>query len=124
MWPGSPYPLGPVFDGGGTNFSIFAEVAERIELCLIDADGVETRGVMPERNGLIWHGYLPRIGPGQRYGYRIHGPHDPARGLRCNSAKLLLNPYAKAIEGDVFGLGESFAPARTSRTELCTGWMP
>jgi glycogen operon protein len=101
MWPGSPYPLGAVFDGGGTNFSIFSEVAERIELCLFDDDGVETREVMPERNGLIWHGYLPRIGPGQRYGYRVHGPYDPSRGLRCNPAKLLLDPYAKAMEGAI-----------------------
>ncbi|HTK60912.1 MAG TPA: glycogen debranching protein GlgX, partial [Pseudonocardia sp.] len=101
MWPGSPYPLGAVFDGGGTNFAIFSEVAERIELCLFDEDGIETREVMPERNGLIWHGYLPRIGPGQSYGYRVYGPHDPSRGLRCNPSKLLLDPYAKAIEGDI-----------------------
>jgi len=101
MWPGSPYPLGAVFDGGGTNFSIFSEVAERIELRLFDGDGVETRVALPERNGLIWHGYLPRVGPGQRYGYRVYGPYDPHRGLRCNPSKLLLDPYAKAIEGDI-----------------------
>ena len=101
MWPGSSYPLGAVFDGGGTNFSIFSEEAERIELCLFDASGRETRLDMPERNGLIWHGYLPRVEPGQRYGYRVHGPYEPTRGLRYNPSKLLLDPYAKAIEGTV-----------------------
>jgi glycogen operon protein len=100
MWPGSPYPLGAVFDGGGTNFSIFSEVADRIELCLFDDDGSETRVTLPERNGMIWHGYLPRVSPGQRYGYRVHGPFDPERGLRCDPSKLLLDPYAKAIDGD------------------------
>ena len=99
MWPGSPYPLGAVFDGGGTNFAMFSEVAERVELCLLDDAGAETRVDLPERNGLIWHGFLPRIGPGQRYGFRVHGPYDPAAGLRCNPSKLLLDPYAKAIDG-------------------------
>jgi glycogen operon protein len=101
MWPGSPYPLGAAFDGGGTNFAIFSEVAQRIELCLFDDAGTETRVDLPERNGLIWHGYLPQIGPGQRYGYRVRGPYDPAAGVRCNPAKLLLDPYANAIEGHI-----------------------
>ncbi len=101
IWPGSPYPLGSSFDGGGTNFAIFSEVADRIELCLFDDDGTETRHLLPERNGLVWHGYIPRIWPGQRYGYRVHGPHDPAAGLRCNPAKLLLDPYAKAVDGRI-----------------------
>ncbi|WP_181781354.1 glycogen debranching protein GlgX [Pseudonocardia pini] len=100
IWPGSPYPLGSTFDGGGTNFAIFSEVAERIELCLISDDGTEERINLPERNGLIWHGYLPRVGPGQRYAYRVHGPYDPGQGLRCNPRKLLLDPYAKAIDGE------------------------
>jgi isoamylase len=99
IWPGSPYPLGATFDGGGTNFAIFSEVAERIELCLIDDEGTETRVDLPERNGLVWHGYVPRIWPGQRYGYRVHGRFDPEAGLRCNPSKLLLDPYAKAIDG-------------------------
>ena len=101
IWPGSPYPLGASFDGGGTNFALFSEVADRIELCLIDGGGTETRVDLPERNGLVWHGYLPRVGPGQRYGYRVHGPYDPAAGLRCNPAKLLLDPYAKAVDGHI-----------------------
>ena len=106
IWPGSPYPLGAVFDGGGTNFALFSEVADRIELCLFDdtgpgKSGKETRVDLPERNGLVWHGYLPRVGPGQRYGYRVHGPYDPMAGLRCNPAKLLLDPYAKAIDGRI-----------------------
>jgi isoamylase len=99
IWPGNPYPLGATYDGGGTNFALFSEVAERVELCLFDEDGTETRIDLPEREALVWHGYLPRIVPGQRYGYRVHGPYDPSAGLRCNPSKLLLDPYAKAIDG-------------------------
>ncbi len=101
IWLGSPYPLGATYDGVGTNFSIFSEVAQRIELCLFDDAGGETRLVLPERDGLVWHGYLPQVGPGQRYGYRVHGRYDPAAGLRCNPHKLLLDPYAKAIDGRI-----------------------
>jgi isoamylase len=100
-WPGRPYPLGATYDGTGTNFSLFSEIAEGVELCLFDADGAETRVTMPEVTGMIWHAYLPDVGPGQRYGYRVHGPYDPANGLRCNPAKLLLDPYAKAVDGDL-----------------------
>ena len=99
VWPGQPFPLGATYDGTGTNFALYSEVAEKVELCLLDAERGETRIVLPEREGMIWHGYLPRIGPGQRYGYRVHGPYDPAAGLRCNPAKLLLDPYAKAFDG-------------------------
>ncbi|SHK73144.1 glycogen operon protein [Pseudonocardia thermophila] len=109
IWPGSQHPLGATFDGGGTNFAIFSEVAERIELCLFDEDGTESRVDLPERNGLVWHGYLPRVGPGQHYGYRVHGPYDPAAGLRCNPAKLLLDPYARAIDGSITWGEELFA---------------
>jgi glycogen operon protein len=101
IWPGEPYPLGATFDGTGTNFSLFSEVAERVELCLFDEQGKETRVDLVEVDGFRWHGYLPHIQPGQRYGYRVHGPWAPDKGQRCNPAKLLLDPYAKAIEGDV-----------------------
>jgi len=101
VWPGRPFPLGPVWDGRGTNFSLFSEHAERVELCLFDEHGEETRHPLTERTALNWHGYLPGVGPGQRYGYRVHGPYDPRRGHRFNPAKLLIDPYAKAIEGAV-----------------------
>ncbi len=101
IWPGTSYPLGATYDGVGTNFALFSEVAERVELCLFAEDGTETRFGLPEVDGFVWHGYLPGTGPGQRYGYRVHGPYDPAAGQRCNPAKLLLDPYAKAIEGSV-----------------------
>jgi isoamylase len=100
-WPGAPYPLGATYDGSGTNFALFSEVAERVDLCLFDEKGKETRVRLPERDAFVWHGYLPNVGPGQRYGFRVHGPYDPAKGLRCNPKKLLLDPYAKAIEGGI-----------------------
>ncbi|WP_108251938.1 glycogen debranching protein GlgX [Planctomonas deserti] len=102
IWPGQPYPLGATYDGVGTNFTLFSEAADLVELCLFPADGGEERRVrMTEVDGYVWHCFLPGIGPGQRYGYRVHGPYDPATGLRCNPAKLLLDPYAKAIDGQV-----------------------
>jgi isoamylase len=101
VWPGDSYPLGATYDGAGTNFALFSEVAERVELCLSGEDGAETRIGLREVDGFVWHGYLPGIGPGQRYGYRVYGPYDPVAGQRCNPAKLLLDPYAKAIEGSV-----------------------
>src|ERR687895_1829798 len=101
VWPGEPYPLGATWDGTGTNFALFSEVAQRVELCLFDDEGVQTSYFLPEADAFVWHGYLPGIGPGQRYGYRVHGPYDPAQGHRCNPAKLLLDPYAKAIEGEL-----------------------
>jgi glycogen operon protein len=100
-WPGSAHPLGATYDGSGTNFALFSEVADHVVLCLIDATGHETRVRLPEVDGFVHHGYLPNVGPGQRYGYRVHGPHDPSAGKRCNPHKLLLDPYAKAIDGDV-----------------------
>ncbi len=102
-WPGRPYPLGATYDGSGTNFAVFSEVAERIELCLVAADGAEERLDLPEQDAFVWHAYLPDVHPGQRYGFRVHGPYDPAQGQRCNPAKLLLDPYAKAIHGQVDG---------------------
>src|SRR3954468_3694168 len=103
-WPGDPYPLGATFDGAGTNFALFSEAAERVELCLIDAfGGREQRIPMPEGDGFVWHVYLPRIGPGQWYGFRVHGRWDPFMGQVCNPSKLLLDPYAKAMEGQIYG---------------------
>ena len=100
LWPGTPYPLGATWDGAGTNFALFSEVAEGVELCLVDDDG-EHRVELTEVDGFVWHGYLPDVGPGQRYGYRVHGPYEPAKGHRCNPAKLLLDPYGKAVDGRV-----------------------
>jgi glycogen operon protein len=104
-WPGTAYPLGATYDGSGTNFALYSEVAERVELCLIDVgdDGVRTESRVPltEVDGYVWHAYLPGVQPGQRYGYRVHGPWDPAEGLRCNPAKLLLDPYATATVGEI-----------------------
>src|SRR5438309_3620690 len=101
VWPGQPFPLGASYDGSGTNFSLFSEVATRVELCLFDEQSAETRLDLPEVTALCWHGYLPNVGPGQRYGFRVHGPWEPERGARCNAAKLLLDPYARAVEGEV-----------------------
>ena len=103
QWVGRPYPLGATYDGSGTNFSLFSSVAEGVELCLLgpNGDDTEMRVALTEVDGHCWHAYLPDVRPGQRYGYRVHGPWAPAKGLWCNPAKLLLDPYAKAIDGDV-----------------------
>ena len=95
-WPGRPYPLGAIYDGSGTNFALFSSVADRVELCLFD-DGREQRVDLHAGIGQVWHAYLPEVGPGTRYGYRVHGPWDPEHGLRCNPHKLLVDPYARAI---------------------------
>ena len=100
-WPGNPYPLGATFDGSGTNFALFSSVAEKVELCLLSLDGSEERIEMTEVDAWVWHAYLPGIVPGQRYGYRVHGPWDPADGNRCDPSKLLLDPYAKAVDGQI-----------------------
>ena len=100
-WPGRSFPLGATWDGHGTNFSLFSENAERVELCLFDDENAETRLPLEERTAFVWHGYLPGVGPGQRYAYRVHGPWAPERGHRFNGAKLLIDPYAKAIDGAV-----------------------
>ncbi|MEV4246567.1 glycogen debranching protein GlgX [Streptosporangium canum] len=117
VWPGEPYPLGGTWDGVGTNFSVFSEVAERVELCLFGDDGSEERVDLPEVDGFVWHGYFPGITPGQRYGYRVHGPHEPSHGHRCNPSKLLLDPYAKAVEGDLAWDEALFSYAFTDPTE-------
>jgi glycogen operon protein len=101
VWPGSSYPLGATYDGNGTNFALFSEGAEKVELCLFDEDGTETCFELIDVDAFVWHAYLPNIQPGQRYGYRVHGEYDPASGKRFNASKLLLDPYAKAVEGQI-----------------------
>ncbi|ORM33881.1 glycogen debranching enzyme GlgX [Williamsia sp. 1135] len=103
VWPGTAYPLGATFDGAGTNFSLFSEVATKVELCLIGKDNSETRISLDEVDGYVWHAYLPSISPGQMYGYRVHGPYDPRQGLRCDPSKLLVDPYGKAFHGEFDG---------------------
>ena len=100
IWVGRPFPLGATYDGSGTNFSLFSSVADGVELCLLD-DGDEQRIELTEVDGFCWHAYLPDVRPGQRYGYRVHGPWDPKAGLWCNPTCLLLDPYANAIDGAV-----------------------
>jgi glycogen operon protein len=101
VWPGRPYPLGATFDGFGTNFAVYTGVGERVELCLFDGIGTEQRIPLSCGIGQVWHGYLPEVGPGTLYGYRVYGPWDPTRGLRCNPANLLLDPYARALVGEL-----------------------
>lgn len=101
VWPGDAYPLGATYDGNGTNFALYSEVAESVTLCLFDDDGVETRVRLTEVDAYVWHCYLPQVLPGQKYGYRVDGPNDPAQGNRCNPNKLLLDPYAKAVSGEI-----------------------
>ena len=103
VWPGEAYPLGSTYDGAGTNFALFSNVAERVELCLIDDDGSEQRINLEEVDAYVWHCYLPGVQPGQRYGYRVHGPYDPADGKRCDPNKLLVDPYARAFDGEFDG---------------------
>jgi isoamylase len=102
LWPGKPYPLGPTWDGFGVNFALFSENATAVELCLFDTDDPTTetaRIPMPEQTAYVWHGYVPYLLPEQRYGYRVHGPYEPAHGQRFNPHTLLIDPYAKAIDG-------------------------
>jgi len=122
VWPGHPYPLGATYDGAGTNFAVFSEAAERITLCLLDETGTERRVELRETDAFVRHAYVPGIQPGQRYGYRVQGPFDPAAGARCNPNKLLLDPYAKAMCGEVHWhesmYGYSFEhPDRMSATD-------
>jgi isoamylase len=137
IWPGAPYPLGATWDGWGTNFALFSEVADGVELCLFDGDGAEedagaplaeTRIHLTEVDGFVWHAYLPGVGPGQRYGYRVHGPYDPGAGLRCDPSKLLLDPYTKAVQGQVTWaeslFSYQFADPRKRNTADSAACMP
>lgn len=101
IWPGHPYPLGATYNGSGTNFALYSSAATGVDLCLFDDEGHEERVALKEVDGDVWHAYLPGIFPGQKYGYRVAGPYDPASGHRCDPSKLLLDPYAKAISGEV-----------------------
>src|SRR5512143_1027685 len=117
-WPGGPGPLGVAWDGGGVDVALVAPTADAVELCLLDAAGGEERVRLPEETGGIWRGYLPGVGPGQRYGFRVHGRYDPGAGLRHNPAKLLVDPYTRRLSGPlvlhpaVFGYagGDPFGP--------------
>jgi glycogen operon protein len=116
IWPGTPYPLGATFDGVGTNFSLFSEAAQRVQLCLFDEGGQETNVDLPEMTALCWHGYMPNIRPGQRYGFRVHGQWAPEQGLWCNPSKLLMDPYAKAVDGE-WQWNEAIFPYHFDRPE-------
>src|ERR1700710_2329894 len=98
-WPGNPFPLGATWDGEGTNFALWSTTATGVTVALFDADGTETDIALDDSTYHVWHGYLPGIGPGQRYGFRVDGPYDPSRGLFHNPRKLLVDPYARAIDG-------------------------
>jgi len=126
--PGSPSPLGAVWDGTGTNFALWSAGAQAVDLCLFDADGSEHRHRLEETTHQVWHGRVPGIGPGQRYGYRVHGAYDPAAGQRYNPAKLLLDPYARAVDGELSlhpslfgytGRGATAAPATRTPRRTC-----
>ena len=128
VWPGNHVPLGATPDAGGTNFTLASEVAEAVELCLFDESGAETRFELGEFDSGVWHGYLPGVGLGQRYGYRVHGPYDRSRGLRCNPHKLLLDPYTRALAGDLTWGPELFdyrwdAPDQMSTSDSA-GFVP
>ncbi|WP_078315860.1 glycogen debranching protein GlgX [Mycobacterium sp. D16Q16] len=117
VWPGNPYPLGATYDGAGTNFSLFSEVATAVELCLIAKDGTESRVPLDEVDGYVWHCYLPTISPGQRYGFRVHGPWEPEAGHRCDPNKLLLDPYGKAFHGEFGYTPEADPPLLSYQTD-------
>ncbi|MDX2938200.1 glycogen debranching protein GlgX [Streptomyces ipomoeae] len=121
VWSGQPYPLGAAFDGTGTNFALFSEVAEGVDLVLVDDDGHHRAVPLTEVDGFVWHGHLPGIGPGQRYGYRVHGPWDPAAGHRCDPAKLLLDPYTRAVDGQIDNHRSLYEPGADSAGHTMLG---
>ncbi len=101
IWPGKPYPQGSTYDGAGTNFALFTQNGHSVDLCLFDEDGAETRMRLPQSTGFIHHGYVRDVAPGQRYGFRVHGDWIPAGGMLFNPAKLLLDPYGRAVDGEI-----------------------
>jgi pullulanase/glycogen debranching enzyme len=117
-WPGAPYPQGARWDGAGTNFALYTEPATAVEVCLFDEAGGETRVALEESLGFVWHGYVPGVGPGQRYGFRVHGPWSPDFGWFCDPAKLLLDPYARAIEGGIEWGGDLGEHGRDSAAQV------
>ncbi|MFJ3671024.1 glycogen debranching protein GlgX [Streptomyces sp. NPDC090106] len=121
VWSGHPYPLGAEFDGEGTNFALFSEVAECVELVLVDDDGTHHSVPLAEVDGFVWHCRLPGIGPGQRYGYRVHGPWHPGLGHRCDPSKLLLDPYAKAVDGQTDNDPSLYTPGADSAGHTMLG---
>jgi pullulanase/glycogen debranching enzyme len=122
LWPGHPFPLGPWWDGEGTNFSLFSENAEKVELCLFDEEDRETRYELTERTAFNWHGYLAGVQPGQRYGFRVHGPWAPERGHRFNPSKLLLDPMRSRSKARSSGTAATrFPTVRTARTPTSSG---
>ncbi|MGZ8802262.1 MAG: glycogen debranching protein GlgX, partial [Mycobacterium sp.] len=123
VWPGTAYPLGATYDGAGTNFSLFSEVAERVELCLIGKDGREHRIDLEEVDGYVWHCYLPTVTPGQRYGYRVHGPWNPSSGHRCDPSKLLLDPYGKSFHGE-FDFSQALFSYDLEADDMVSGGEP
>ena len=123
VWPGDTYPLGATYDGAGTNFSLFSEAGEQVELCLIAKDGSEERINLDEVDGYVWHCYLPTVTPGQRYGFRVHGPWDPAAGHRCDPSKLLLDPYGKSFHGE-FDFTQALFSYDLNAEDLAAGGTP
>jgi glycogen operon protein len=121
VWSGHPYPLGASFDGTGTNFALFSEVAERVDLVLVDDAGRHRSVPLTEVDGFVWHGHLPGVGPGQRYGYRVHGPWDPSAGHRCDPAKLLLDPYTTAVDGQTDNHPSLYEPGADSAGHTMLG---
>ncbi|MGK7875037.1 MAG: glycogen debranching protein GlgX [Xenococcaceae cyanobacterium] len=124
LWPGQPHPLGATWDGKGTNFALFSENATGVELCLFDEQERETRLPLVEVENYVWHGYVPEVKPGQKYGFRVYGPYEPEQGHRFNPAKLLIDPYAKAIAGDVSHGAEIFGyPWGDGKEDLALSYL-
>src|SRR5687768_8559572 len=125
--PGSPYPLGATWDGEGVNFALFSANATGVDLCLYDESGVEARIPLTQRTEFVWHAYLPGVGVGQRYGYRVAGPYEPARGHRFNPNVVVLDPYARALDGVerwekgcfAYELGSPQADLKMSEQDAC-----